>query len=100
MQKIPKTPKMSFNGQLNMFFDKIISYTCDLHLKLYILKQLNIIILSNGLKNESFALYNFLSKFQDFEIFVWFGFHQVHSMNMYFHRRGHVFLVKKIWNQL
>jgi hypothetical protein len=49
MQKILENPKMSFNGQLNMFFDKIISYTCDLHLKLYILNQLNIILLSNGL---------------------------------------------------
>jgi len=70
MQKILENVKMSFNGQPNMFFDKIISYTCDLHLKLYNLNQLNIIILSNGLKNESFALYNFFSKFQDFEIFV------------------------------
>jgi hypothetical protein len=29
-----ENPKMSFNGQPNMFFDKIISYTCDMHLKL------------------------------------------------------------------
>jgi hypothetical protein len=26
--------EMNFYGQLNMFFDKIISYTCDLFLKL------------------------------------------------------------------
>jgi hypothetical protein len=40
-------PKMSFNGQLNMFSGKIISYTCDLHLKLDILNPLNIIFWSN-----------------------------------------------------
>jgi hypothetical protein len=39
---------MNFNWQQNMFFDKIISYTCDMHLKLNILNPLNIIILSNG----------------------------------------------------
>jgi hypothetical protein len=27
-------------------------------------------------------------------------FHQVHPMNMYFHRKRHVFVVQKIWNQL
>jgi len=69
MQKIPENLKMSFNGQSNMFFGKIISYTCDLHLKLNILNPLNIIFLSNSLKNESFP-----SIFQDFDIFVWFGF--------------------------
>jgi hypothetical protein len=48
----------------NMFFDKIIFYTCDLHLMLNILYPLNIIFLSNGLKNECFALQPFLrSKF-------------------------------------
>jgi hypothetical protein len=31
---------MSFNRQPNMFFDKIISYTCDMHLKLDILSPL------------------------------------------------------------
>jgi hypothetical protein len=34
LQEILKNPKMSFNGQSNMFFGKIVSYTCDLHLKL------------------------------------------------------------------
>jgi hypothetical protein len=56
MQKIPKNPKMIFNGQPNVFFGMFISYRCDLHLKLDILNPLNIIFLSNGLKNESFAL--------------------------------------------
>jgi hypothetical protein len=47
MQKIPENP-MSFNGQPNMFFGKIISCTCDLHLKLDILNPLNIIFYLNG----------------------------------------------------
>jgi hypothetical protein len=42
MQEILENPKMSFNGQPNMFFGKIISYTCDLQLKLNILNPFNI----------------------------------------------------------
>jgi len=53
--KNAKNPKMSFNGQPNLFFGKIIFCTCDLHLKLDILNPLNIIFLSNGFLNESFA---------------------------------------------
>jgi len=53
-----------------MFFGKIISCTCDLHLKLDNLNPLNIFFLSNAFLNESFALQPFPSKFQDFEIFV------------------------------
>jgi len=52
-----------------MFFGMFISFTCDLHLKLDILNPLNIILLSNGLKNEYFALQLFPSKFQSFEFF-------------------------------
>jgi hypothetical protein len=52
MQRILEDPKMSLNGQPNIFFGKINSYTCDLHLKLNILNTLNIFVL----KNESFAL--------------------------------------------
>jgi len=48
MQKILDNPKMSFNKQPNIFFSKIISCTCDLHLKLDILNPLNIIVLPNG----------------------------------------------------
>ncbi len=71
---MPENVKMSFNGQQNMFFANIIFYVCDPHLKLDILNLLNIFNLSNGFKKESFALQPFPSKFQDFEIFVWFGF--------------------------
>ncbi len=53
MQKILENPKMSFNGQPNMFFGKI---NFGLHLKLDILNPLNIFFLSNGLENESFVL--------------------------------------------
>jgi hypothetical protein len=45
--KIPKNLKMNFNGQPNMFFGKIISYTCDFHLKLNILNPLNIMFMPN-----------------------------------------------------
>jgi hypothetical protein len=48
MEKILENPKMSFNGQLNMFFNKIISCTCDLHLKVDNLNPLNIIFWLNG----------------------------------------------------
>jgi hypothetical protein len=74
MQKILENLKMSFNRQPNMSFGMFVSFTCDLHLKLDILNSLNIIFLSNGLKNESFALQPFPSKFQNFKIFEWFGF--------------------------
>jgi hypothetical protein len=69
MPKMQKILEMSFNGQPKVFFGMIISFTCDLHQKLDILNPLNIFFSSNGLKNESFALQPFLSKFQDFEIF-------------------------------
>jgi hypothetical protein len=71
-----------------MFFGMFIYYAYDLHLKLDILNPLNIIFkISNGLKNESFAL--ILKFLNDFV------FHQVRQMNMYFHKRGHVFVVQK-----
>jgi hypothetical protein len=56
MHKILENPKMSFYGQLNMFFGKIISCTCDLHLKLNILNPFDINFLSNGFLNKFFAL--------------------------------------------
>jgi hypothetical protein len=62
-EKILENPKMSLNRQSNMLFGKIISYTCDLHLKLNILNPLKLLFLSNDLKNESFALEPFPWKF-------------------------------------
>jgi len=89
-----KKSQVSFNGEPNMFFGKIVSCTCDLHLKLDILNSSNTIFLWNCLKIEPFALQPFPLKFLFNLVF-----HQVHPMNMYFHRRGHVFVVQKVWNQ-
>jgi hypothetical protein len=52
--------------------------------------------LQNNVLNESFALQPFLSKFQDFEILYDLDFHQVHLVNVYFYRKGHVFIVQLI----
>ncbi len=64
---------MGFNGQPNMFFGKIIFYTCDLLVKLYSFNSLNI-FLPNIKKIEYFALKFFPSNFQNYEVFVCFGF--------------------------
>ncbi len=65
---------MSFNGQPNMFFYKIIFCTCGLASKAKHFEPIEHHFLSNGFLNESFALQLFPSKFWNFEIFVWFGF--------------------------
>jgi hypothetical protein len=52
------------------------------------------------LKNESFALQPYPSKFQDFEIFVWFGFSSSSPNEHVFYKMGQVFVVSKVWNQL
>ncbi len=52
---------MSFNGHVNMFFDKIIICICDLHLKLNILNPL-MVLKMNILPCNFF--------FQNFEVFV------------------------------
>jgi len=91
---------MSFNGQLNLFFGKIISCTCDLHLKLDILNPLNF-FLGRMVKKMSLLPCNlFLQNFKTLKFLYDLVFHQVHLMNMYFHRNGHVFVVQKVWNQL
>jgi hypothetical protein len=38
----------------------------------------------------------FFQNFKTLKFLYDLVFHQVHSMNMHFHRRGHVFFVKKI----
>ncbi len=76
----------------------IISYTCELHQKLYILSPLNISFLSNGFLNESFPCNPFLQNFKTLKFLYDLVFHWVHQMNMYFHRRGHVFVVYIFWN--
>jgi hypothetical protein len=96
MQKILEIPKMGYNGQSNMFFGKIISYTCDLHLKLEILNPLNIIFCQMVNKMNLFLHNPFLQNFKTLKFLYNLVFHQVHLMNMYFHRRGHAFVVQKV----
>jgi len=92
---------MSFNRQPNMFFDKIISCTCDLHLKLDILNPLFEPIDCKMVKKMSpLPCSLFLQNFKIVNFFYDLVFHQVDPMNMYLYRRGHVFVVHKIWNQL
>jgi hypothetical protein len=55
--------KMGFFNQLNMFFHIMISYTCDMHLKLEILSLMDIKKLANFFIRESFPLQPFASKF-------------------------------------
>jgi hypothetical protein len=54
-QKFIEIPKKSFNGQLNMFFGKNISCTCDLHLKVDI-EPIEHNFLSNGKKKFLFLV--------------------------------------------
>jgi hypothetical protein len=100
--KFLEIPKISFNGQLNMFFGKIFSCTCDLHLKLDILNPLNIIILSNGFKKKSFPLKPFLQNLKTSKFLYNLIFRQVHIMNIYFHKKGAcfcctIFLKSIVW---
>ncbi len=91
---------MSFDGQPNMFFGKIISCTCDLHLKLDILNLLNFFLVKWLKKWVLFLTtlsFNFSKLLKEIYNLI---FHQVHFMNMYFHRKGHIFIVQIVWNQL
>jgi hypothetical protein len=80
---------MSFNGQVNMFFGKIITYTCDLHLKLNILNTL--MILRMNILPYSF----FFQNFKTLKFFYDFIFHKIHPIKMYFHWGGGMFLLYK-----
>jgi len=42
----------------------------------------------------------FLQNFKTLKFFFDLIFHQIHPMNMYFHKRGNVFIVQKALNQL
>jgi hypothetical protein len=83
---------MGFNGQANIFFSKITSCTCNVHIKLDILNPSNISFFAKWLKNEYFTFSPFLQNFKTFNFLYNLIFHQVHPMNMYFHKRGHVLL--------
>ncbi len=85
---------MSFNGQPNMFFGKIISCTCELHLKLDILNPLNIMFCQMVLKTSLLPCNPFFQNFKTLKFLYDLVFDQIHPMNMYFHKRGHVSVVQ------
>ncbi len=69
-----KKSQNGFQWTTKHFFGKIISCTCDLHLKLHILNPLNIIFFINWFFKWVLCLATLFSKYQNFESFVWFGF--------------------------
>jgi hypothetical protein len=77
-----------------MFFWKTISYTCDLHLKLDILNPLNIIFFQMVKKKSSLPYNLFLQIFKTSKFYYDFGFHQVHPMSIYFHRKACFYCTK------
>jgi hypothetical protein len=77
-------------------FGKIISCTCDLHLKLDILNPLNIIFFQMVKIMSPLPCSPFLQNFKTLTFLYDLVFHRVHPMNMYFHKMGHVFLTKKL----
>ncbi len=95
MQKFLKIPKMNFKGQPSMFFGKIFPYTCDLHFKLNISNPSNNFFVK-WLKKNPFPCNPFLQNLKTLKFLYNLVFHQVHTMNIYFHRRGHVFVVQKV----
>jgi hypothetical protein len=97
MQKILENPNMSFNGQLNMFFGMFISFTCDLHIKLDILNPLNIFFFNQIVfKMNPLPCSPFVQNFKILKFLNDLVFHRIHPMNMYFHKRGHGFVVQKL----
>jgi hypothetical protein len=78
-----------------MFFGKIISCKCDLHIKLNILNPLNIIFLPNGLKMNLLPCNPFFQNFTILKFLCDLVFHKVHPMNMYFYKRRNILLYKK-----
>jgi hypothetical protein len=57
-----------------MVFHMIISCACDLHLELGIKNLMNVNNYANDWIKKSFSLGPITSKFEDFEIFIWFIF--------------------------
>jgi hypothetical protein len=79
-----------------MFFGTFISCTCDLHLKLNILNPLNNFLYQMVLKMSPLPCSPFFQNFKILKFLNDLVFHQVHPMNMYFHKRGHDFVIQKI----
>jgi hypothetical protein len=86
---------MSFNWQPNIFFGKIISYTCDLHLKLNFLNPLNIYFYQMA-KKMSLLTCNPPFKISKIWIFyvIWF-FIKFIQWTYIFIERGMILLYKK-----
>jgi hypothetical protein len=82
-----------------MFFGKITFCICDLHLKLNILNPLNIIFCKMVLKMSPLPCKPFLQNFKTLKFLYDLIFHQIHTMNIYFHRRGACFCYIKNLNQ-
>jgi hypothetical protein len=79
-----------------MFFDKIVSYTCDICMELKILNKINIYNYPNALKKSLFPCNLFLENFKTLKFSYDLGFHQIHLKNMYLHKGKYVVLVHKI----
>jgi hypothetical protein len=85
---------MSFNGQPNMFFGKIINVEyIGLHVE-----SLHMWLAPKAKHFEPIK-HKFFVKSQNFKTLKSLYGLIFHSMHMYFHRRRHVFVVQKLWNQ-
>jgi len=89
----PWKPQNEFQWTTKHVFGKIISYTCDLCLKLtfwthWILFFVRWLI-------EFFTFHPFPLNFQDFEILVWFGFSSNSSNEYVLSKKGACFCYKK-----
>ncbi len=84
-----------------MFSSKIISCTCDLHLKLDIKNPLNITFFIKWFKKWVVCLVALSFKILRFKIFcmIWF-FIKFIQWTCIFIKGGHVFVAQKVWNRL
>jgi len=98
--KNPKNPKLRFNGQPNMFFWQDYFLHMWFALKVKHFEPIEHSFFVNGLKKWILCLVALSFKNSKLKFLYDLVFHQVHGMNMYFHGRGHVFVVQKIWNQI
>jgi hypothetical protein len=74
--------------------------TCILQDYFLHFEPIELLFLSNGLKNQYFTCNLFLQNFKTLTFLHDLAFHQIHPMNMHFHKMGHLFVVQKFRNQL
>jgi hypothetical protein len=91
-----RNSKNEFQWITKHFFGKTFSYTCDLYFKLDILNPLNTIFLSNGVFQNPFLCSPFLHNLRTLKFLYNLFFHQVHVMNIYFHKGAMFLFYKKI----